>query len=185
MIHRGMRMMTLVSLWKNLVGFSLLSYSVLTTVLLIKLKPEPLLIGVDPYGTRIIRTTDDRLIRQEKENFLKKVIQILNNYDSETFKQKISEVGDFMSKELWEKKRDEFHRISEGLEKESLTQRTEIEDLREVDSHTFQADLIIRIKNRLQETVVKTRVDLKLRESPRTTQNPYPYEVDSYEEQTL
>ena len=105
---REIRIVTLVSFWRKIVWAVLLFYSALTTVLLLKLKPEPLLIGVDQFGTRIIRTADDRLLKQEKENFLKKFLQIYNNYDSETYDQKISEAGDLMSKELWEKKQTEL-----------------------------------------------------------------------------
>ncbi len=143
---------------KALVG-GLVAYGVIATVLLFRLNPNPVLIGIDPYGTRIIREGGDRLIRQEKENFLKHFLTLQYSYDSESFDRRISDCGDLMAEDLWTQKKVEFERLAKQLKAEELTQTVEIKELREVDSSHFEADLVMHIKRRLSESTVKLRVD--------------------------
>ncbi len=70
-MNKILRPVVMVSLAKRLGVLALLGYGAVTTVLLMRLTPIPLLIGVDQYGTRVIGAGDDRLLRREKENFLK------------------------------------------------------------------------------------------------------------------
>lgn len=157
-------------------------YGVIATVLLFRLNPKPILIGIDPYGTRIIREGGDRLIRQEKENFLKHFLALQYAYDSESFDKRISDCGDLMAEDLWGQKKIEFERVAKQLKAEELTQTVEIKELREVDAANFEADLVIHVKRRLNESTVKLRVDIKIHPNPRRENNPYPYEVERYDE---
>ncbi len=166
---------------KALLG-GLITYSAIATVLLVRLNPKPVLIGIDPYGTRIIREGGDRLIRQEKENFLKHFLALQYNYDQTNFEKRISDSGDLMAEALWSQKKVEFQRLADQLKTEELTQTVEIKELREVDPQNFEADLVIHIKRRLNESAVKLRVELKLHSNPRRENNPYPYEVERYDE---
>jgi len=157
-------------------------YAVIATILLFRLSPKPVLIGIDPYGTRIITEAGDRLIRQEKENFLKHFLSLQYSFDSESFDKRISDCGDLMSEALWVQKKVEFERLAKQLKAEELTQTVAIQEVREVDSANFEADLVIHVKRRLNESTVKLRVDLKIHPNPRRAANPYPYEVERYDE---
>jgi hypothetical protein len=160
----------------------LAAYGVIATILLFRLNPKPVLIGIDPYGTRVIREGGDRLIRQEKENFLKHFLALQYSYDQATFQKRVSDCGDLMAEELWAQKKIEFERLSQQLKVEELTQTVEIKEVREIDSANFEADLVIHVKRRLNESSVKLRVDLKIHPNPRRENNPYPYEVERYDE---
>lgn len=157
-------------------------YGVIATVLLFRLNPKPILIGIDPYGTRVIREGGDRLLRQEKENFLKHFLALQYSYDQATFEKRISDCGDLMAVDLWAQKKIEFERVAQSLRAEELTQTVDIKELREVDAQNFEADLVIHIKRRLKESTVKLRVDLRVHANPRRENNPYPYEVERYDE---
>ncbi len=158
---------SLLSIAKKALLGGLAAYAAVATVLLIRLNPKPILIGIDPYGTRIISEGGDRLIRQEKENFLKHFLSLQYAYDQATFQKRISDCGDLMAEELWVQKKVEFERVAAQLKAEELTQTVEIKELREVDAQNFEADLVIHVKRRLNESSIKLRVDLKMRANPR------------------
>ena len=182
---RKIRVSNLVSLLKFVSIIGLMGYCLIASVLLLRPRAEPILIGIDSYGTRVIRSLDDRLIKQEKENFLKKYLTLQYNYDSENFESRISEAGDLMSKEFWIIKNPEFLKLSERLRQESLKQTALIQDIREIDPETYQADIEIHVHNKLKQSSVKLRIDLKISRNQRSEVNPYPYEVVSHDEQVI
>ena len=51
------------------------------------------------------------------------------------------------------------------LKTDPLTQSAEVQELREVDEATYQADLLIRVQRRLTESKVKLRVEIRVRPS--------------------
>lgn len=174
-VYSGMKKVSLLILF---------GYCLLTTTLLLRLDPKPLVIGIDPYGTRVVGQYGDSILKAEKENFIKRFLIYLYSYDETNFDDRISEVGEFMSVELWDKKRSEFISVSGRMKNESLTQKAKITDIREIDEAHYEADIELTITNRLKKTTVKLRVSLELKQSPRTTSKPYPWEVIAYDEQT-
>ncbi len=173
----------LLSIAKKVIVFGLVCYAGVASVLLLRLKPQTLIIGIDQYGTRIVREPGDRLLKKEKENFLKRFLALQYGYDTETFEKRISDSGDLMADQLWTEKRAEFDRIAKQLKTEDLTQEVQVTELREVDDWTYQADLALKIRRKLTESAVKLRVELRIRPNPRRENNPYPYEVERYDEQ--
>jgi len=171
------------SIAKKAIVIGLVAYAGIASVLLLRLKPQTLLIGVDQYGTRIIREPGDRLLKKEKENFLKRFLALHYGYDSETFEKRISDGGDLMAEQLWTEKREEFERIGKQLKTEDLTQEVQVSELREMDEWTYQADLALKVRRKLTEAVVKLRVELRIRPNPRRENNPFLYEVERYDEQ--
>ncbi len=162
----------------------LVLYSVLTSAVLFRLNPHPLVIGIDPFGTRVLGSGKDPILKAEKENFLKRFIIYLYNYDETNFDDRISVVGDFMNPKLWDLKKPEFVSISNQLKTESLTQKAKILDLREVDETHFEVDVEVSIQSKLRSSNLKIRASLELSPSPRTATKPYPWEVIRYDEQT-
>lgn len=182
-MFRTIPKVAILSLAKKVIVVGLVAYAGIASVLLLRLKPQTLLIGVDQYGTRVIRESGGRLLKKEKENFLKRFLALLYGYDSETFEKRISDGGDLMADLLWSEKREEFDRIGKQLKNEDLTQEVQVLELREIDDWTYQTDLQLKIRRKLTESVVKLRVDLRIRPNPRRENNPYPYEVERYDEQ--
>lgn len=176
---------SLLIILKRALQIGTLSWAIVATILLIRLKPQVVLIGVDQFGVRLITGADDRLLKAEQENFLKKYLSQTYNYSSQDYDARISLAGDLMAEELWKEKRKEFDRIAQGLKRQELTQTTNVDELRAIDPSTYEADLEITVKNKLQETKVRLRVEIKLRRKPRSPQNPYEYEVQGFEEHVL
>ena len=155
----------------------------MASLMLFKLQPKTLLIGIDSYGTRVIETKDDRLIRMERHNFMKKFITLLYHWDASTFSQNISTASDLMAIEIWEKRKGDFQKIGEEMKTKPFQQKVDIEEIREIDVSTYQVDLHLTIQRGLMEKKMPLRVEIHLRSSHRSGQNIYPYEVSSYDEQ--
>ena len=90
-----------------------------------------------------------------------------------------------MASSLWDKKNAEFSALSMRLKKEPLSQKAKILDLREIDDRHYEADVAVGIRNRLKSVDLKLRVGIELKSSARSQTKPYPYEVSTYDEQTL
>src|SRR5689334_16357817 len=149
-MFRNIKPISIYQWTKRLLLILLVIYSGVSTVLLLKMKPKTLVIGIDSYGTRVIETTDDRLIRMEKHNFVKKFIHTLYNYSEITFSQNVSQAGDMMNRDLWEKRKPEYLQLSEGLKTKPLKQEVlQVEDIRELDISSYQADIKLKVTKNL------------------------------------
>ncbi len=177
--------MSILSFLRNALIVLLVLWAAISTILLLRMKPQVVLVGIDPYGTRLITSENDRLLKGERENFVKKYLAYAYNYSSASFDSRISVAGDMMTQKLWQEKKEEFARISEGLKKHELSQTAKVLELREIDPENFEADLEIRVKTKFQEATTKLRLEIKLRKARRFDQNPYPYEVANYAEQII
>lgn len=184
-MFRAIPKVALLSLAKKAVFSVVIAYCILTTALLMKLKPEPLVIGIDKYGTRIIRDPNDELLKLEKENFVKSFLAQIYNYDQTNFKDRISKGGDYMTRALWTTKGKEFDRIGAQLTTEDLTQIGKIDGVRSIDDYTYEADVEIKIRRKLVETTINLRVEIKIRPARRSEPNAYPWEVERYDEQQV
>ncbi len=164
---------------------TLIMYAIVSSIMLIRLNPKPTIIGIDSYGTRIIGESGDGILKAEKVNLVKRFLIYLYSFDETNFDERISTVGDFMATKLWEQKQSEFLSISNRLKNEPLTQKAKIEDLREIDDTHFEADLQVSVQNRLRQGGSKIRVQLELKPTPRNPNKPYPWEIVTYDEQSL
>ena len=173
------------SAMKNLLIGFLVLYSITLTFILFRLDLKPMVIGIDPFGTRIVTSAEDPILKAEKIAFMKQFLNHLYNYDETSFDDRISHVGDLMAQSLWESKLQDFKSISERLKTEPLRQRGNVTDLREISDSRYEADLEIKIVSRLKESNLKLRVGIDLNQSARTMAKPYPWEVKTYDENVI
>jgi hypothetical protein len=172
-------------LWRLLLFLSLTVWATIASVVALNAKPTLILVGIDQYGTRLISSETDRLLLIEKQNFLKKYLHFLFNYNSANYDTRTSSAGDMMSEALWELKKTELERISNQLKNTELTQTATITELRELPDNIYEADIHIELQTKLEKKTTKLRTILKLRPSTRTQNQPYPYEVIEDEEHLL
>ena len=170
------------NLAKRGIFLGLCVYCMVVTVVALKMRPQTLLIGLDSYGARVIREASDPVLRKEKENFIKQFLIQLYTFDGESFERRVSVCGDLMTKDLWLKKKPEFAGIAAKLKTDPLVQVLEIQELREVDTNTYQADIKIQVQRKLEINTVKLRVDIRISPSERRETNPYLFEVKDYDE---
>lgn len=173
------------SFMKKVSVISITAWAALSTILLLRLQPRVVLIGIDSYGARVITKETDRLLRLERENFIKKYLTYSYSYSSTNYDERTSLAGDMMASRLWNEKKKEFTQISENLRKIELVQESKILELREVDLENFEADLELKVRSKLQEATTKLRVEIKINKAKRTEESPYQYEVESYGEHVI
>src|ERR1035437_7230815 len=75
----------------------LIVYSLIITLMCLKLTPKTMIIAIEPTGTRVVSSDTDRAYRLEKEMFLRRFVLLLYAYDSQSFDSRISTAGDLMS----------------------------------------------------------------------------------------
>lgn len=168
---------------KGLLTLILFAWAVTTSVLLLRNKPQTLLIGIDENGVRVIRDERDRLIAQEKLNFIKKYLSYSYTFDSRDYAERVTSAGNLMSGKLWEEKSPEFRKLSEEAKQNPDTaQEAIIEEIRFIDDYTFEADLSLKVSKKLKIIIVPIRVVLRIITHRRTVDNPYAWEVNSYVE---
>lgn len=182
---KSIRPVSVFKMMKFLLIVGLLVYSAVCTVVMLQIKPTTLVIGIDSYGTRVIETKDDHLIRLERHNFVKSFLTLLFNYNSDNFSKNASMAGDMMSSEAWNKRQTEFKQLVSSLKEVPIQQVSEVEDIREIDQTSYEADLKITIRSKLNEKKLRVRVVMNLKPASRTAINPFPWEVSNYEEQVL
>jgi len=176
---------SLFSLCKMVLVMTLVLWATVSTVLALRNRSTVSVIGIDDQGTRLILAKDDKLLVTEKRNFIKSYLFYAYNFSHLDYDSRISRAGDFMAESLWSEKREEFSKISKKIKSSNLSQEATIADIREVDSDTYEVDLNITIRERLKTTRISYRVELRLHQRRRSTQNPYPYEVIRYDEKIL
>lgn len=160
-------------------------YSITVSALLVTNRQQTIVVGIDQFGTRILGKNDDRLLKLEKHNFLTKFITHAYNYTSDTYSTELSAAGDLMSNALWDAKQSELRQINDKIKQHKLVQSSVTKDLREISQSSYQADLEITVKDKLNERKTSLRVDFTLSPNTRNTQNPFPFEVNNYVEQEI
>ncbi len=168
---------------RNILILGLTVYAVGITIAFLRSNPLPLVIGIDSYGTRIVSSENDSVLKLEKNQFVRQFVNYLYSFDETNFDDRISLVGDLMSESLWEKKKAVFTGISNKLKEEPMVQKGQTIDLREIDETHFEADVDASIQSRLRKSTAKVRVQIEIGKAPRTTSKPYPWEVIQYDEQ--
>jgi hypothetical protein len=148
-------------------------------------KPEVVLIGFDGNGARIIQSQNDPLLLQERTRFVKDVLFRLYNYDAESYAQRISSAGHLMSDAAWVEQEKTFKKTVEQMKTRSLRAEAKLLDLRELDEQNFEADVSVRITERLVTHEVRMRITLSIGPRKRNVENPYAWEVTTFHENEL
>jgi len=174
-----------IQIWRALLFTALTTWAIVASLVALTSKPSLVLVGIDQYGTRLITSETDRLVLIEKQNFLKKYLHYLFNYNSTNYDARTSAAGDMMAEALWDSKKSELQRISGQLKNTELTQTSTVSELRALPDHVYEADLLISVQTKLERKTTKLRSTIKLRPSARTKNQPYPYEVIEHEEHLL
>lgn len=160
----------------------LFAWALTASVMLLRLRPQTFLVGIDDNGVRVINDERDRLVAKEKTNLVKRYLSLAYNYESDDYNERITQAGNLMTEALWNEKKAEYKRIAAGLKIQTRTQETKVEDIRLVDDYMFQCDLLITVKNKLITEQVKLRAEIWVQAHKRNQLNPYAWEVVKYAE---
>lgn len=143
---------------------------------------KPVIIGIDSNGTRIVSEASDPIYKTEAIAFIQKFFFNAYNFDSRNFFKRLGFATTMMSEDLWKKKESEIIDLKSKVERDDIALSGEILKLTKDEDNTYRGLVQIREKTRLNEQDHKVVVSLKLKSVPRTAENPFGLEVDSYEE---
>jgi hypothetical protein len=160
-----------------------LAWAITASVVAVRNRPEVILIAVEESGTRLIQSASDPLLARERVKFVREFLFRFYHYTSDDFEQAVSSAGNLMSDALWGEKEPEFKRIAAQMkDAPPLRQEARLLDLRELGDDEFEADLAVRVRNRLVDKEARYRVVIQLGTRKRSADNTYPYEVRSLNE---
>ena len=157
--------------------FVLLAWAILASYFALRNESKTILIGIDESGSRIISETSDRILKSELKNFLKSFLENYYNYDEKNYSAQMGFAADYMSKDLWENQKPKLIEIKSKLEKVPLSQTSEIESLDLIDQNKVEGILILKVKSKINEQIVKLKISLNFSKAPRTETNPWGYEI--------
>ncbi len=173
------------SLLKTALQLVTIAWAVTSTVYALRNRPEPMLIGLDENGTRLITSQTDPLVESERLKFVKEFLYLYYNYQPDNYVAQMNKAGASMSDTLWEQSKTELARIESQMKTEKIAQEAKLSDLRVISPTEYEADLDIVIRHRLIDKQVKYRAALKLSSRRRSTTNPYAWEVASLVENEI
>lgn len=155
---------------------SLLSFKAITKA------SRPVIIGIDANGTRIVTETSDPIYKTEAVAFIQKFFFNAYNFDQTNFYKRLGFATTLMSEDLWKKKEHEILDLKSKVERDNIELNSQILKLTKDDDGTYHGLVEIKERNRLNQQDHKVIVSIKLKTIPRSQENPFGLEVDSYEE---
>lgn len=146
---------------------------------------HPTIIGIDSNGTRIVTESSDPIYKTEALSFVKKFFFNAYNFDSNNFFKRLGYATTLMSEELWKKKEQEILDLKNKVERDHIELRSNLIKVTKDDAGIYRGLIQITEKTRLKQEDHKIVVSVKLKSVPRTNENPFGLEVDSYEESII
>lgn len=143
---------------------------------------RPIIIGIDANGTRIVTENSDPIYKTEAIAFIQKFFFNAYNFDSRNFFKRLGYATTLMSEDLWKKKEKEIIDLKSKVERDQIELIGQLMKITKDEVGVYHGLLQIKEKNRLNEQEHKVIVSLKLKTIPRTPENSFGLEVDSYEE---
>jgi hypothetical protein len=168
------------------VGLSVVSTAtIVSNIQALRKLDHPLLIAIDGNGTRLVSEPTDPIFKTEAVNFINRFLFNTYNFDSSNFMKRIGAATILMSENLWSLKKTEILSLKEKVDRDQISVSGQIARLTIDETGTYHALVDLREKSRLNEQSHQIQIALKVIRVPRSPENTYGMEVDSYEENLL
>jgi hypothetical protein len=152
-------------------------------VVLLKNKPQTLVILTDDYGSRIISPQDNKAIQREKDLLVNEFIDLHYSYNQLTIRDRVSKSGDYMSDQLWKNESEKALKFIEENKGKEFSQSFDVVSMKAISDTQYDITLRVVSNERLNEVVANLKVFISLAEKPRSLNNPYPFEVSEIKEE--
>ena len=143
---------------------------------------KTMIIAIDANGTRIVTETLDPIYKTEAISFIQKFFFNTYNFEASNFFKRIGYATTVMSEDLWKRKESEILDLKARVERDHISLSGQVQRLTQSEDGTYHALIHLQEQNRLAQNEHQLKVSLRLKKVPRTQENPYGLEVDSYEE---
>jgi hypothetical protein len=143
------------------------------------------IIAIDPNGTRLVTTQEDPIFKTEAIAFIQQFFFSAYNFNQENFFKRVGFITTLMTEELWKKKEQEILALKDKVSRDSIEVSSELQKLTRTEDGKFHGQIKLKEKSRLNVTEHLLQVTISLKAVPRTTQNPFGLEVESYEESLI
>ncbi len=110
--------------------------------------------------------------------FLSYFITLCFSYDRASFKDHISEAGNFMSDKLWKEKRAYFLKVFEEVKKDKISQFVEIVKITKTSPHTYEVKVKVLVFKNQKSEEREGKILLQIKKTKITDTNFYGWEVE-------
>lgn len=156
--------------------------SVVVNLKVLSKSNRPMIIGIDTNGTRMVTDQADPIYKTEAVAFIQKFVFNVYNFDAENFMKRIGLTTTMMSEDLWKAKRSEILDLKNKVERDNIHISGQIQRMTLDEAGIYHGLVLVKERSRMNEQDHRIEVSIKLKTVPRTQDNPYGLEVDSYEE---
>lgn len=156
-----------------------------STILLLKKTDKLVLIGIDESGSRLITSSNDRILQSELKLFFQEFLTNYYNYNDKTFSNQIELSSNLMSSDLWESQKSKLIELKEKLAKSPLNQSIDIESIDLIDHQTAEAILNLQINSKIADKTVKIKVKMVFEKHERSEVNPWNYQITEVQDAQL
>ena len=175
------------TLLKSALLLSLTAWAVSATWFGLQKKATTHIITLEDATPRLVIEDNEKALLEEKWKFVKRFFFLYYNYDAGNFDQRVGDASDVMEIGFWNR---ESPKVVEArkrvLSDPSYDQRIiKFERIKEILPDRFEAQFDLKVRERAHEENNTLKVTLDIRKHPRTTKNPWSYEVLHVSEQLL
>lgn len=156
--------------------------SVVVNLRVLAKSSRSLIIGIDSNGTRIVTDQADPIYKTEAVAFIQKFLFNVYNFDPENFMKRLGLATTMMSDDLWKSKRSEILDLKNKVERDAIQITGQVQKITFDELGVYHGLVFVKERSRMNEQDHRIGVSIKLKVVPRTQDNPYGLEVDSYEE---
>jgi hypothetical protein len=158
--------------------FALLGWAITVSVFLLRQKPETYLIAVDDSEPRIITEKNDQVLAKERLKMVGRFLYLYYSYDPQNVNDRIDDASKLMSTALWNRELNAVLSQIQKIKSDDTTQSIkQLYGVKEVRPLQFEAEIEIATKSRLKEGSIPVKITLTLEPRPRTTNNPWGYQI--------
>ena len=164
---------------------SLFGWALTATVMMMSMPVDPILIGIDSNGTRVISKDDDPLFKTEIVNFIRRFCSLSYNFDHLTFNQNIGAATDLMGLELWKSQKTKILTMQKKVVNEKISHSATIKQINRLGPMQFAVLLDTSRTRRMKNEDQQLAILINLAKIKRTSSNPWGMEVIELEEKEI
>ena len=160
---------------------ALFAWATIASYLALQNKTRVLIISSENGEMKTVSGHDLDSQRNIEENFVRRFLLLSYNFDTHSYQINTERSSDLMSENLFRSLKQQLKINLEDLRKKPFSQSAEVFKCDRPGVREYECELMVwNIKDGVDHQR-KVRVALKIRTAERTLENPWGYEVDSFE----
>lgn len=161
--------------------FLLLAWALVASYLAVQNKTHILVISSENGELRALGSEGLDAQKNIEENFVRRFLLLSYNFDLNSYQSNTERASDLMSESLFNHLKQQLKTNLEELKRKPASQSAEVFKCERPANKEYECDLIVWNMKEGADHQRKMRVMLKIKKAVRTVENPWGFEVDTFE----